>query len=138
MLTIKEIRFLEHVKGLVNAAATMIEKNVKRYFIQAKFKRIMVKERSYPSIKWIYSGKTVYVIGEMTRPHWVTKLKLKWCPVRGIYVKYFKAPLDPSKVYKYLYVVDGKYCFDANLPCVGEGTRYTTNYMVAKNALTVS
>ncbi len=134
MLKSKEEYFRRHVVRLVEEAVARIQKVVKGRLTRARFRRILQKERDYPSVRWKFAGKTVYVIGEMTRPHWVRKIKLKWCPLRGIYVKYFKTPLDPSRLCRYLFVVDGKYCFDATLPCTGGGTRYTTNYMLPKFA----
>ncbi len=135
-IQVKEEYFWNTVERAVCKSVIMIQKHMKRHLVQKRYKKILAKEKAYSNVKWRYSGKKVYVIGELCKPHWVHKIKLKWCPLRGIYVKYFKMPLDPMKQYRYLFVVDGKYCFDASQPCVGGGrTRYVTNCLVPKTSV---
>ena len=122
--------FVSRVNILLNSAATTIQKCAKRNIVRAKFKKIMKKEKLYPCIKWRHGGKSVCVVGEMSKPQWAHKIKLKYCPLRRIHYKYFK--IEPGKQYKYLYIVDGKYCYDESLPCIGNDSRCITNYLQTK------
>ena len=129
----KAVYFRKHIARIYKEAAIVIQKNVKRFITKRKFKRIIRKEKMYPCVKWRYGGKVAYVIGDMIKPQWIHKMKLKLCPLRGIHYKYIKTSLDSRKQYRYLFIVDGKYCFDASLPCVGGGTQHITNCLLPKS-----
>ena len=50
-------------------------------------------------------GSTIEVIGDMTDPPWKVKVKMNYCKLREIFVKYL--PKLENGTYNYSYIVDG-------------------------------
>ena len=53
------------------------------------YKQISFFENTYISLKWTKPAKDVEIIGDMTDPPWIARLKMDYCKIRQIFVKYF-------------------------------------------------
>ena len=95
-------------------AANKVKRRYIGYRIRKLYRQISYYENSYTSIKWTGPGANAQIIGDMTNPPWAVKIKMDYCQLRHIYVKYFS---DLNKgIYYYNFIVDGKTCIDTKKP----------------------
>lgn len=90
----------------ISDACIKIQSVFKAHSTRKLFKKILDYERRYKSVKWTGPGSDVAIIGDMTDPPWIAKLRMDYCKLRHIFVKYF-AKLK-SGIYYYNFVVDGE------------------------------
>ncbi len=81
-----------------------------------RFKRIKGLEDTFNSIRWTNEAKNVMFIANFTNPPWQKIVKLDFCHLRNIYIKYLKN-IEPGE-YKIKFIVDGKYCCFDKLPMI--------------------
>ena len=97
---------------LMERAADKIKYGYIGYKVKKQYKEMRSYERDYVSVKWIGPGKTIELIGNMTNPPWTLSLKMDYCTLRGIHVKYFSKLKEGT--YYYNYIVDGRICVDTS------------------------
>ncbi len=94
-----------------------------------RYRRIIKFERKFHSLKWSHlqkEGHSVVVIGSFTSPPWEKELKLDFCKIRKIYVKYLKNL--PHGRFEFKFIVDGEYMCDGKLPTVISREGVVNNY----------
>lgn len=74
--------------------------------IRRMYKQIMYCEKTYHSVKWTEGGNDIALIGSLTDPPWISKLRMDYCPLRKIYVKYF-SKLNKG-IYYFNYLINGE------------------------------
>ena len=92
-----------------NTRAIYIQKNFKRFITMKRYKEVLSYEKTLPSIKWsssISNVKEIYIVGSMNK--WNQKIKMTYCRLRRIYVKYIDG-LKRGKDYEIKFIVDGSY-----------------------------
>lgn len=107
---------MKQMRRLLIDAVTKIENACITFNTRRLYKNIIFYESAYVSLKWTKPAKNVEIIGDMTDPPWIARLKMDYCKLRHIFVKYF-ARLK-SGIYYYNYIVDGEICIAADQPSV--------------------
>jgi len=87
-------------------ASTKIKSIWIGYYTRKLHKTIKFYEQNYMSVKWTKENKEVMVIGDMSNPPWISKIKMDYCMLRHIHVKYFSKLYNG--IYYYNYIVDGQ------------------------------
>lgn len=97
---------------LIKKAANTIKYGYIGYKVRKLYKEVKRYEKNYASVKWAGPGKCIELIGSMTKPPWTIRLKMDYCNLRHIHVKYFSKLKEG--IYYYNYIVDGTMCVDKN------------------------
>jgi len=97
-------------------AAVKLQRNVRRIITQRMARDIFLYEKNFHSLKWKYNANEVFVIANFTKPAWQREIKLDYCPLREIFVRYFRN--IPPGVYEIKFIVDHEYLCDGKLPIV--------------------
>eukprot|EP00826_Nyctotherus_ovalis_P018330 TRINITY_DN15475_c0_g2_i1.p1 TRINITY_DN15475_c0_g2~~TRINITY_DN15475_c0_g2_i1.p1 ORF type:complete len:390 (+),score=27.70 TRINITY_DN15475_c0_g2_i1:371-1540(+) len=90
------------------------------YHTRKLYKEVKFYERNFISIKWTGEGKEAMLIGDMTSPPWIERIKMDYCALRRIHIKYF-LQLD-NGTYYYNHIVDGQITVAQDQPrisCMG-------------------
>lgn len=73
-----------------------------------RYIEVLQYEKAYTSVKWTHEVKNeVSLVGDFTMPVWKVFLRMEYCSLRGVYVKYL-ANLKEGEEYCYSFVVDGR------------------------------
>eukprot|EP00826_Nyctotherus_ovalis_P014164 TRINITY_DN1391_c0_g1_i5.p1 TRINITY_DN1391_c0_g1~~TRINITY_DN1391_c0_g1_i5.p1 ORF type:complete len:251 (-),score=46.44 TRINITY_DN1391_c0_g1_i5:110-862(-) len=94
------------MKDVMSKAATKIQAQIRMLLIYQQYSEIIKYEREFSSIKWNGRASVVEIVGNFTSPQWKLRLKLDYCRLRGIFVKYM-ANMDDSKEYYYSFIIGG-------------------------------
>jgi hypothetical protein len=111
-LTYKKAKFLalvSRVSKLRNAMALKIQSNYRRWVVKRLYTKVLLLEKSMPSIKWdAPSGHRheVSLMGSFNR--WHGKIPLIWCRLRQLHIRYFEG-LKRGKEYEFKFIVDGSF-----------------------------
>lgn len=97
-------------------AAIKLQRNIRRIITQRMTQNIFMYEKNFHSLKWKYNAGEVFVIANFTKPAWQKEIRLDFCPLREIFVKYFRN--IPPGVYEIKFIVDHEYLCDGKLPIV--------------------
>ena len=97
-------------------AARIIQKHTKTFICRKKYLKILIGEKCFNSVQWKDKGKEVYLISNFTSPPWQKKIRLDYCPLRKIFVKYFKDLKEGNYLIKY--EVDGEYKCSSKIPTI--------------------
>ena len=94
--------------------AIKIQKVMKRVLAQRVFNKILILERTLPSIKWLPDSSntnSVHVIGQfpLNKP-----IELKYCYLRKIFIRYVRGLYDGD--YEIMFIVDGSYRVSGRMP----------------------
>lgn len=107
---------MKKLHALLIDTVTKIENACITFNTRRLYKNIIFYESAYISLKWTKPASNVEIIGDMTDPPWIARLKMDYCKLRHIFVKYF-ARLK-SGTYYYNYIVDGEICIADDQPSV--------------------
>jgi len=107
---------MKQLRTLLIDAVTKIENACVTFNIRRLYKNIIFYESAYVSLKWTKPSINVEIIGDMTDPPWIARLKMDYCKLRHIFVKYFSRL--KSGIYYYNYIVDGEICIAPDQPSV--------------------
>ncbi len=76
--------------------------------VRKRYIQLLQYEKAYTSVKWTHeTGKEVSLVGDFTAPAWKVVLRMEYCSLRRIFVKYL-ANLKEGEEYCYSFIVDGR------------------------------
>ena len=128
-----KLQFLtKQLRGWRNEAGRKIQRRFRMKIEREQYKQIIKMERSYNYIKWPLEGKEVEIVTNFTNPRWKKELKLWFCPLRKIFVKYLKN-LRPG-VYQLKYKVDGQFRLNPHMPVMKDPSGNENNVFIVKGA----
>lgn len=83
----------------------IIQAYFKMKLTRKQYLNIVSFEKLYSSVVWPRKEKNVFVVGNFTYPPWTVQLRMEYCNLRKINVKYL-TNLSPG-TYLYYFIVDG-------------------------------
>jgi len=90
----------------MDEAAKKIQSLQRMWKTRKLYLKIVGFEHTFSVIKYIKPAKSVEIVGTFTKPIWKVKLKLDYCKLRNIFVKYL-ANLGAGNNYQYMLIIDG-------------------------------